>query len=318
MMPMAVTRPFEDDLKVAAGLLARHTNALSVWFYRLCQWRMRDPNVLLEFKDSHRDRRQKFMEETFAIGLEDPLREQYDAAVLETPLAERGEWAHPTWLFLSQSYTRTQAIIWYSIATVGGGILDLDTIAEKYGLDRTNVSRQITKFKNELEAPGIAKEKETDVPQPLDYESPLAVSFYGKNEVAYYLQAKARYEENNFDLEHPIVADLVHQLIVNSYQIQRLQKRIEDSSDGLQGILKQIENVQDASDKLYKQLIGVQTTMGKMGSSQESLSALKANLEEARRQRDRNAEEAGIAAVAAANLENNPFLAGTAADGGVN
>lgn len=306
---MAETRPFEDDLKVAKHVLNQHTNRVSVWFYRFCQWRMNNQATFQLFKDRPAD----FFEETRKLiwaGEEIPaVRKERDEALECTPLADRGSWVDPDYKFLSQTYRHIQGLVWYAISETGEGNMPQTAIAEKYGIDQSRISRIIKEVRKQVESPGI--DYTGEVPQPLDYESPAAQAYYDTPEIKYYKDAKTNFD-TRIDLTDPIVGTLVHQIIVNNYSVQCIQntirKRGSKGDNEFTGLFKRISDIQDQNKALYSQVIEIQKQMGKLENQAESISALKKRLEEVRASRNQDKELADEKRVDEMNRANNKYL----------
>lgn len=284
-------RPYKNDLEIAAGLLKAHTSPMDILAFRIYEWRTNKLD-LARAERSTKSRTDIFLPAVVEAFEDESWAKEYRKAFKVLDKAEQGFWREVTAEKIREAWVKVASFIWYALDEENGGDYSRNEIAERYDVNPGTVTRYIGNASRTAEPDDILREG-TEIPLSLDYKSPVAEKYYSEEERKYYIAALERYaaNEGEFDLDNPIIADIIHQLISNSYAMQNLNREIARGKKTAKPILlKRLTELQDASARATKELIGLQKELGKLERNEESLSALKRQYIKVKESRDPGAE----------------------------
>lgn len=284
-------RPYKNDLDVTAGLLKAHTSPMDVLAFRVYEWKTNEPD-LARAERGTKTRADIFLPAVVKAFEDESWAKEYRKAFKVLDKAEQGFWTEVTAEKVREAWVKVASFIWYALDEGNGGDYSRNEIAERYDVNPGTVTRYIGQAARVAEPDDILREG-TEIPLSLDYKSLVAENYYTGEERKYYIAALERYaaNEGEFDLDNPIIADIIHQLISNSYAMQNLNREIARGKKTAKPILlKRLTELQDASARATKELIGLQKELGKLERNEESLSALKRQYLKVKESRDPGAE----------------------------
>lgn len=288
-------RPHKSDIDVAANLLRVHASPMEVLVFKVYEWKTTDENMAAGEHNT------KFRKDVFLPAVIRGLRDrswakEYELAFARLGVDEKVFWEDITGDKVRNAWVKVVSLIWYALDVENGGDFSRSEIAERYNINPGTVTRYVNKIAESVTfEEGPRREKRTtEIPLPLDYESEVAQTYYTDDERRYYMSALKRYatNEGEFDLTNPIITDIIHQLILNSYAMQRLNREITGEGKGKTNpvLVKRLTELQDSNAKTTKELIGLQKELGKLERNEESLGALKRRYVEVKEKRDSEKE----------------------------
>jgi len=286
------SRPYKTDLAVAAELLRLHATPMDVLAFRIYEWRTNDPDLAAAERNT-KSRADTFLPAVVAAFEDEAWATEYKKAFGELDRAERDIWQEVTAENVRESWVRVVSLIWCALDDKNGGDYSRSDIADRYNVNPGTVTRYIAKTALMAEGGRLPAGLPAAIPLALDYESETAEAYYTPEERQYYIAARQRYEANEgeFDLGNPIIADIIHQLISNSYVMQTLNREISRGKQSTKPVLfKRLTELQDTNAKATKELIGLQKELGKLERNEESLGALKRQYVKAKEGRNLEAE----------------------------
>lgn len=288
-------RPHKSDIDLAANLLKVHANPMEVLVFKVYEWKINDEGMVENERDT------KFRRDVFLPAVIKGLRGQswakeYELAFAKLDEGEKRYWEDINGDKVRNAWVKVVSLIWYALDVENGGDFSRIDIAERYNINPGTVTRYINKTAEVVayeEGPERESHRSTEIPLPLEYESESAQKYYTDDERKYYIADLKRYatNEGEFDLTNPIIADIIHQLIVNSYAMQRLNREIASGKKTTNPVLvKRLTELQDSNARTTKELIGLQKELGKLERNEESLGALKRRYVEVKEKRDPESE----------------------------
>jgi len=290
-----MNRPFKSDIDLAANLLKVHASPMEVLVFKVYEWKINDEEMAASERDT------KFRKDIFLPAVIKGLRDsswakEYELAFAKLEEGEKRYWEDINGDKVRDAWVKVASLIWYALDVENGGDFLRIDIAERYNVNPGTVTRYVNKIASVVAyeaGPERESRRGADIPLPLEYESDTAQKYYTDDERNYYIADLGRYatNEGEFDLTNPIIANIIHQLIVNSYAMQRLNREIAAGKKTTNPVLiKRLTELQDSNAKTTKELIGLQKELGKLERNEESLSALKRRYLEARKDRDAGEE----------------------------
>lgn len=305
------TRPYKNDLDVAASLLRVHASPMDVLAFRVYEWKTNDAD-LAEAERNTNARASIFLPVVVKAFAEESWAKEYKKAFRDLDDAEKEFWKDVTADKIREAWVKVASLVWFALDERNGGDFSRSEIAKRYDVNPGTVTKYLGKAGRVVEPDEILREGTAAViPLSLDYESPTAENYYTEEERQYYIAARQRYSANEgeFDLENPIISDIIHQIILNSYVMQKLNREVTHGQKTAKPVLlKRLNELQDANAKGTKELIGLQNILGKLERNEESLGALKRQYLKVKEARDPGAEAKMEAELFELTLKNSRYL----------
>ena len=304
-------RRYKHDLDVATSLLRTHASPLDVLGFRVYEWKTNDAD-LAEAERNTNARAGIFLPVVVKAFAEESWAKEYKKAFRGLDDAEKEFWKDVTADKIREAWVKVASLIWFALDERNGGDFSRSEIAKRYDVNPGTVTKYLGKAARVVEPNEILREgTATEIPLSLDYKSPVAENYYTDEERQYYIAALQRYaaNEGEFDLENPIIADIIHQIILNSYVMQKLNRDITHGQKTPKPVLlKRLNELQDSNAKATKELIGLQKELGKLERNEESLGALKRQLVKVKEARNPGAEAEMEARLFELTLKNSRYL----------